>query len=61
MAYYDRGAAMRRNSQKEKYEELKKYITSKDVTGQLPDCESRGKMHIIDLNSKKCLECGRTY
>ncbi len=37
MAYYDHGAAMRKKECAEKYEELKKFITSKDEQGKLSE------------------------
>lgn len=37
MAYFDSRVAMLKNSQKEKYEELKKFITSKDDTGKVSE------------------------
>lgn len=38
-----------------------KNFVQPDVSGQLPDCNLRGKMHIIDLNVNKCIECGKGY
>lgn len=51
MAYYDHGAAMRKKECADKYDELKKHITSKDESGKLNEWFLAHE-HILDLESK---------
>jgi len=51
MAYYDHGAAMRKTECADKYDELKKHITSKDENGKLNEWFLAHE-HIVDLESK---------
>ena len=48
MAYYDYGTAMKKKACANKYDELKKYITSKDKNGQLNEWFLAHE-HIVDL------------
>ena len=51
MAYYDHEAAMRKKECADKYDELKKHITSKDENGKLNEWFLAHE-HIVELESK---------
>lgn len=51
MAYYNHGAAMRKKMCADKYDELKKYIISKDENGKLKEWFLAHE-HIIDLENQ---------
>ena len=51
MAYYDHGAAIRKKECADKYDELKKHITSKDESGKMNEWFLAHE-HIVYLESK---------
>jgi len=51
MAYYDHVKEMRKNECSDKYEELKKFITSKNEQGELSEW-SLASEHIVDKENE---------
>ena len=51
MAYYDHGTAMRKKKCADKYDDLKKHITSKDESGKLNEWFLAHE-HIVDLENQ---------
>jgi hypothetical protein len=51
MAYFDRGAAMRKKECADKYAELKKHITSNDENGKLNEW-SLAHEHMVHLENQ---------
>ena len=51
MAYYDHGAAMRKQEELDKYIELKKHITSKDNNGKINEWVL-AHFHMVDMENE---------
>lgn len=51
MAYFDHQAAARQKERADKYDELKKYITSKDENGKMSEW-ILAHQHIVDLENE---------